>query len=34
VIDWEDLAERHVAEIQRGLPESIRAPRNRGSSVF
>jgi predicted Zn-dependent protease with MMP-like domain len=25
VIDWEDLAQRHVAEIQRGLPESIRA---------
>ena len=25
MIDWEDLAQRQVAEIQRGLPESIRA---------
>ena len=25
MIDWEDLAQRLVAEIQRGLPESIRA---------
>jgi predicted Zn-dependent protease with MMP-like domain len=24
VIDWEDLAQGQVAEIQRGLPESIR----------
>jgi hypothetical protein len=25
MIDWEDLAQQRVAEIQRGLPESIRA---------
>jgi len=25
MLDWEDLAERHVAEIQRTLPEPIRA---------
>ena len=24
MIDWEDLAQRHVSEIQGGLPESIR----------
>ena len=24
MIDWEDLAQRQVAEIQRALPESIR----------
>jgi hypothetical protein len=24
MIDWEDLARRQVAEIQRALPESIR----------
>lgn len=25
MIDWEDLAQRHVADIQRALPEPIRA---------
>ena len=25
MVDWEDLAQRQVAEIQRALPESIRA---------
>jgi predicted Zn-dependent protease with MMP-like domain len=25
MIDWEDLAERQIAETQRALPESIRA---------
>ena len=25
MIDWEDLAQRQIAEIQRALPESIRA---------
>jgi hypothetical protein len=24
MIDWEDIAQRHVAEIQRALPEPIR----------
>ena len=25
MLDWEGLAERHIAEIQRSLPEPIRA---------
>jgi predicted Zn-dependent protease with MMP-like domain len=25
MVDWEDLAQRHIAEIQRTLPEPIRA---------
>jgi hypothetical protein len=25
MIDWEDLAQRQIVEIQRALPESIRA---------
>jgi predicted Zn-dependent protease with MMP-like domain len=25
MLDWEDLAQRHIAEIQRTLPEPIRA---------
>jgi len=25
MVDWEDLAQRHVAEVQRSLPEPIRA---------
>ena len=25
MIDWEGLAEQHIAEIQRALPEPIRA---------
>jgi len=25
MVDWEDLAQRHIAEIQRTLPEPVRA---------
>jgi len=25
MVDWEDLAQRHVAEVRRSLPEPIRA---------
>jgi predicted Zn-dependent protease with MMP-like domain len=28
MVDWEDLAQRHIAEIQRTLPEPIRARAN------
>jgi predicted Zn-dependent protease with MMP-like domain len=33
MIDWEDLAQRHVADIQRALPEPIRT-RAREVPVF